>query len=196
MQDKLGIDDTVISLCRDWDNWVGSHYELAIQFDPDSFDQNARLRLLQYTWQHPYLLGVVARPEDFGHPWLDNHTLLSSEDSQHYYGCIRYGKKDIIGCASVMYKTGDELWFVVYIPLGMLQKIYSIDYDAPITHKGNPWTLEVDELLASIGRSVYQEFPFVVGALGEEAAGVLRGCTRRPGERFGEAQFEAGNVVK
>jgi len=174
MQDKQGIDDTVIRLCRDWDNWVGSHYELAIQFDPDLFDQNARLRLLRHVWHHPSLLGVVELPDDFGHSWLGTDDLLHTEDAWHYYGCIRFDENDIVGCGSVFSGTSDGLWFILYVPLTMVGRVYPVDYESPITHEGNPWTLKVDELLAAIGRSVYQEFPFVLGALGEEAAGVPR----------------------
>jgi len=170
MQEGLGIDDAVIRLCRDWDNWGGSFYELGFRFDPGSFDQDARLHLLCHVWHHPPLLGVVELPDDFGHPWLGTDDLLHTEDAWHYYGCIRFDENDIVGCGSVFSGTSDGLWFILYVPLTMVGRVYPVDYESPITHEGNPWTLKVDELLAAIGRSVYQEFPFVLGVLGEEAS--------------------------
>jgi hypothetical protein len=172
MQTELGISDTVVAICQDRENWQGSYYELGMGFAQGLPDQQARLHLLHYLWQDSHLLGVLKDPNGFGQLWqsLDGAVTTSG---YHSYGCIRLDNERIIGCGTVLSKLEEELWFVLYIPLRMLELVYAVDYNQPITHEGNPWTIEVDEVLASIGRRVYQEMPFTVGVMGEEASASL-----------------------
>lgn len=168
MQKEWEIDNIVLSFCQGWKNWHGSFYELGLAYASASLDQQTRLRLLQYVWDDPGLLGVVYHPDDFGRPWKNIESAVAS-NGKHVYGYIRLGTKRITGCGSYFSSDRSIAWFVLYIPLAMLNLVYPVDYGHPITHKGNPWSMKVDEVLAAIGMRIYREFPFKLGGLGEEA---------------------------
>lgn len=170
MQEKWEIDDSVIRICRNRKNWLGSYYELGLEFDSATFDEQMRFHLLQAVWQDLPLLGIVEERNMFGQPWRSIDVALGNKPYYQCYGCIRLKNGRIVGCGSRFFQDGNDLWFVLYIPLGMLGLVYSVDYMQPITHEGNPWTIKVDEVLAPIGMRIYREVPFKLGVLGEEAS--------------------------
>jgi len=169
MQKAWEVDDTTLRFYQNWENWYGSFYELGLAYAHGSLDQQTRLHLLQYVWDDPTLLGVVDNTNGFGNPWKKVESADTS-DGNHLYGCIRLSTEHIVGCGSYFSSDGSFTWFGLYIPLSMLELVYAVDYRRSITHQGNPWTIKVDKVLAPIGVRIYREFPFKLGAVGEEAA--------------------------
>lgn len=168
------MNDSLPSFCHGWNHWRGSFYELGLAYASTGLDQHSRLRLLQYVWEDPHVLGVVFHPDAFGEPWKSPSSADIS-DGKHTYGYIQLSANQIVGCASYFSSGKDVTWFVLYIPLAMLTRVYPVNYEYPITHEGNPWTVQIDEVLAAIGTRVYREFPFNIGVLGEEASAVPMG---------------------
>lgn len=192
------ISDRVLSFCQGWKNWHGSFYELGLAYTSATLDKQARSRLLQYLWDDTDLLGVVFHPDEFGELWK-NASAADTSNGKHTYGYIRLATNRIIGCGSYFSSDKDVSWLVLYIPLAMLNLVYSVDYAYPITHKGNPWTLKVDEALAAIGTRLYREFPFKIGGLGEEASAVpvekqIAELARDPGLLVPESLFKRAGM--
>lgn len=153
---------------RNKNHWLGSFYELGLAFEPGTLDLPERRRVFQAIWNDPLLQGVVGNWQDLGRPWMGVESFEFAA-GQHVYGMIRLGKHTV-GCGSFYSESSEALWFVLYLPLGMVELAYPVDYAAPLTHAGNPWTKELDEILAQIGGRVYRQCPFVLGVLGEEAS--------------------------
>ena len=173
MQSVWHVDDAIAQVCRDPRRWDGSYYEMAVLLSPGSSNEPARLDVLRALWRDPQLRGVVSYPRrrDLGREWqsLDDATTASG---YHYYGFIRLNSGHVTGCGSYFSYSDPETWFVLYIPLALLEIVYPVDYALPITHKENPWTSVVDENLALIGMRLYRQIPFELGVLGEEVAGI------------------------
>ncbi len=172
MQEKWEIDNSVVHICRTEKNWYGSSYELGLAFKPGSLNQEARLHLLQTIWQHPHLRGVLEHPKAYGQAWRGVELVLANRPYYQCWGCIRLHNGRVVGCSSSFLDLTDDWWFALSIPLSMLNLVHSVDYTQPITHAGNPWTMKIDQILASIGIDVYREVPFKLGVLGEEALGI------------------------
>ena|SRR5215469_13940722 len=47
-----------------------------------------RLRLFQFLWNDPNLLGVIDDPTKFGETW-QSQDAIETTSAKHYYGCIR-----------------------------------------------------------------------------------------------------------
>lgn len=170
MQKKWDVDESIIQRCQDANRWFGSHYELALAYGRKGLDLQTRLSLLHMVWNSSSLLGVVNHPREFGQAWESVDSSLVSEPYHQFYGCVRLDNGQVVGCRSSFLVIGDEIWFILFIPLSMLSLAYPVNYTHSITHRGNPWTIKVDKILALIGAQVYETIPFQLGVLGEEAS--------------------------
>jgi hypothetical protein len=170
MQKAWEIDEATVGRLRNQENWQGSFYELGLAFALQQLNQQRRSQLLQEVWNTPYLQGVVRERKDFGKSWLPP-AAASTEADHHCYGCIRLNNGQIIGCGSLFIEVKSITWFVFYIPLGMLDLVFPVNY--PISKQNNPWRVEIDNRLASLGMRIYRTFPFELGAIGEEAGAVV-----------------------
>jgi uncharacterized protein YjbI with pentapeptide repeats len=167
VRELLGVEPAVIRQCRDLEAWLGSHYELALNYSPQTLDQDARLRLLRVLWGNPRLVGLVSSRGEFGQAW-QQPDVADTERGHHRLGCIRLTPDRVLGCGSLFIDLDTLLQFVVYISSGMLDEVYRVGY--PIVRHGNPWIREVDEVLAEIARVLFVAAPFGLGLMGEESA--------------------------
>src|SRR5258708_17568301 len=165
MQKKWDIDDESASLCRNKESWLGSYYELSMAYS-EAFNPDDQVRIMQWLWDDPSLLGVVRDHDDFGRPWqpIDASSLIVA---RHSYGCIRFPTGQIPGCGSQYTSLEGTRWLTLSIPLGMLDLILPVRY--PVTRESNPWMTQLDTFLAMIGTRMYQAFPFLLAVMGEEA---------------------------
>lgn len=166
MQKKWDVDDAVISLCRNKASWLGSYYELSMAYKSETLKREHCLRIMQCLWNDPSLLGVVRSPEQFGLQWVSIDDPLLPQ-GQHYYGCIRLSAGQVVGCGSLYTASEGLIWFILYVPMGMLDQILPIHY--PVTRETNPWMTRVDKFLGTIGTRIYREHPFMLAVMGEEA---------------------------
>jgi hypothetical protein len=191
MQKKWDVDDAVIALCRDSESWSGSYYELSMAYASESLKREHYLRIMQYLWDDPSLLGVVRSPEQFGLQWETIEAPFLRE-GEHFYGCIRLSDGQIVGCGSLYIALEGMIWFTLYIPLAMLDQILPVHY--PVTREENPWMTRIDKLLVTIGTRIYREHPFMLAVMGEEATGfplkiILADIAQDPGLLVPETLF-------
>lgn len=146
--------------------WDGSFYELSLLYEPHFLNRKQRSDVLQSLWSNTPLLGVIDHREQYGQAWQKIDRLIV-EQGKHYYGCLRIDDNQFIGCSSLFIdvKEGTQLLFSV--PLAIIARVFRVNY--PLTQKGNSWIPQINHLLAHIGANVYQEQPFTIAALGEEA---------------------------
>jgi hypothetical protein len=171
MQKEWSADTTILQRLKGWDEWGGSYYELAMLYPSSSMEQQDRLRLFQFLWNDPNLLGVVHYPTEFGEAW-QSLDAINTKDADHYYGCIRLPEGSIIGCGSFFTHYGDETWFSLYMPLWQIGWVRTVEY--PLSDERNTWIKPMDAFLASIGARVYEYMPFTIAELAEEAGGSLK----------------------
>lgn len=167
MQKDWSTDKTLLQSLQGWEQWQGSHYELSMYYPSSSLDQQVRLRLLQTLWNDPHLSGVIDEPTKFGEAWqcLD---AIETGEGKHYYGCILLPGEKITGCASCFIRSGNATWLSLYIPSGLLERVFPVSY--PLTREQNPWIKDLDAFLSALGARAYQSIPFTVATLGEEAS--------------------------
>lgn len=166
MQKQWAIDDNVVQLCKNKQNWLGSFYELGVAFNPRDLDEQRRSQLLQTLWSDPQLQGIVSDQADFGQLWLNSQE-ASIINGQHSYGCIHLMDGNTLGCASCFVSTKEVSWLLLYMPLAMLGLVYPVTY--PLINNSQPWMLYVNNTLVQIAMRLYPKAPFELGVLGEEA---------------------------
>ncbi len=153
------------------ENWYGSYYELCLELGPKGDDERL-LRALNSLWAHPQLHGSWTDRDDFQtSPPL---TKIVGEVELPRHGILTLGHGLQVGCESIVVRESDDNgadWLDLCIPTGMLGLVYSVDY--PLSSATNPWMHEVNQILASIGSSVFQSVPFRLGLIGEEASGIF-----------------------
>jgi hypothetical protein len=171
MQKEWSVDSTTLQRLKGWDNWGGSHYELAMLYPGSPMEKQDRLRLFQFLWNDPNLLGVLEDPTKFGEAWqsLDS---IDTADGLHYYGCIRLPEGSIIGCASFFGHYANETRFELYMPLCQLEWMRPVEY--LLGDERNTWIKPLDAFLASIGARVYEYMPFAAAELVEEPTSSLK----------------------
>jgi hypothetical protein len=175
MTKDLEVDVGVRKSLREWELWTGSYYELAIPFAIGSLTHALRSRMLQRIWHGPHVAGFVVERDDMGDPWLpvDEQTVHEEwrEESLQFtrYGCIQLPEGQIVGCTSTFLENQYEAWFIVGIPMGMMETIYTIHYGEP-DEADKVWTRPLNRRLAEIGAWLHAEVPFEQAKMGEEAS--------------------------
>src|SRR5438132_8476560 len=107
MHKEWSVDNTILQGLKGWDNWGGSFYELGMLYPSSSLGQQDRLRLFQFLWNDPDLLGVIDDPTKFGEVW-QSQDAIDTTSANHYYGCIHLPEGSITGCGSYFSHYGNE----------------------------------------------------------------------------------------
>src|SRR5260370_41007548 len=136
-------------------------------YPSSSLGEQDRLRLFQFLWNDPNLLGVIDDPTKFGEAW-QSQDAIDTTSANHYYGCIRLPEGSVIGCGSYFSHYGNETWFSLFMPLELLGRVVPLEYPLALEQI---WMKPLDFFLSSIGARVYQYMPFTVAVLGEDVSG-------------------------
>lgn len=154
-----------------------------------------RIRVLNILWNDSSLLGIVDHFQEFGQPWKK----IDQESLAHWsYGYIQLEKEKIIGCSSYFLQIEHTSWFSLSIPLGLLGLVFPVHY--PASRNKNSWMTQVDRVFATLAMKVYQDTPFTLGIIGEEAAAfpveqALKDIARDPGLLVPERLFQNVGVT-
>lgn len=148
------------------ENWHGSFYELCIELGPVGNDALAT-RALDLLWRPPELHGPWLDPADYD---VDAEPLIPSIREGTYYGWITLPDGNEVGCTSYLIRIeGESDWLELCIPTGMFELRYRFIY--PLDRATSPYLVQVDDLFARIAGAIYEEVPFQLGLIGEEASG-------------------------
>jgi hypothetical protein len=166
-------------------SWLGSKYELAMEFYPAG-DDTRLLAALHDLWSDGNLAGPLESPYNYPEEEL---TLLSVPapdepalqaitavplpdrfgpgDPDHLFGLMTIPSYPAIGieCFTVREEQGSD-WLYLGIPTGMLEHIVSVDYS--LSHEKNPWMDDVDEHFLRLADSVYAAAPFDLAIVGDQ----------------------------
>ncbi len=157
------------------ENWLGSFYELAIEYHPVGDDRRL-LAGIRAAWASPYLSG--SRPAPYGpeqpEPESDS---LEPDGLNSRYGVLRVTERISVGCMTLTIRetlSGREGsdWLDICIPTGMLRLAFPVRY--PLLREENPWLTGVDTVLLGVADAVYRSSAFDLAIIGEEASGVLK----------------------
>ncbi len=159
---------------RDQENWLGSFYELAIEYAPYGDDERL-LHAQRALWSAPSLDGpyeFTFEPSDQPLRLMSLPTSIGPTDVYSLHGVLHLSRGRSLGVKSVTIREEDRSdWLVFCVPLGMLELVYPhIEY--PLKRAANPWMDEVDQVLLEIAESVYAAEPFDLALMGEEVSGV------------------------
>ena len=175
-------------------SWLGSYYELAMEFYPAGDDRRL-LAALRGLWSDGCLSGPLDSPYNYpveeitllsvpapDEPALRAITAVPLPDSldacgpDHLYGLMTIPSYPTIGidCSIVREEQGSD-WLSLSIPTGMLEHIVTVDYS--LSHEKNPWMDDVDESFLRLADSVYAAAPFDLALIGEQVAGLQRAGT-------------------
>jgi hypothetical protein len=159
-------------------DWTGSWYELAIELGlyPDERLNAAATAL----WSHPSLDGPYA--DDSRETDAQPRVAPAAADNERLCGILTLPDGNQMPCWSRasredMDSGGGSDWLCLLIPTAALDEVYDLwGHPTPSGWEDvswQPWAEPLDELLADIGRTVYEETPFRLGIIGEEADGEL-----------------------
>lgn len=149
---------------RDPDAWSGSWYELALEFPAHTNGALVFRQVNQIIWQLPSLSGVVTSHANFGEPWQD---AAQWADGRDLYGSVRLDANTLVACGSTWLSQS----FILYIPVGVLELVYPVDY--PLSPELNPWLPTLREALAFVGGNLYRHIKFALGGVGEEISNFI-----------------------
>jgi hypothetical protein len=158
-----------ISTYQNKDSWIGGYYELAIELHPAG-DTNRLINFLKilcgfdeinelYESELDYKVKTTGGPNSF------------DETSYRLYTTLNLPDKTIIGAIIIILRMeGESDWISLSIPIGMLNKLYPINYgtDFSISYKFNDWQKSFDQYLISIAEKLYIHEPFNLGIIGWE----------------------------
>lgn len=148
------------------ENWYGSYYELCLELGPVGNDALAT-RALDLLWRRPELHGPWLDPADYD---VDAEPLIPSIQEGTYYGWLTLPDGNEVGFSSVLIRfEGGSDWLEMWIPTGMFELRYRFIY--PLDRATSPYLVQVDDLFARIAGAIYEEVPFQLGLIGEEASG-------------------------
>jgi hypothetical protein len=155
----------------DRENWLGSFYELAIEYSPPREDERL-LKAIHALWSCQQLEGPVDGPYGEQHVKQGSRLPLSlePEDYHNLYGKIKLAEGNTVGCLSVTVREkGGSDWLDLCIPTGMLGLAYQVEY--PLFPSTNPWLSEIDHVFMTIAEKIYACSPFNLAIIGEEVSG-------------------------
>src|SRR2546423_2649055 len=137
----------------DKENWLGSHYELYIEY-PLATDDAYLIKAMDAVWKMPLLHGPYIGPYH-GHgealrPVVLPETLDPIE-ATYLYGVLELPEGRCVGRCLIVSRSGKDKWLSFYIPVGMLELVYELDYT--FEPKSNPWMVEVDQALLDIAQA-------------------------------------------
>jgi hypothetical protein len=162
--------EATLQICRSSEGWIGSFYELVLEYPPLSLSSRERGNLARAIWAAPELEGVVGEREAFGQRWHDVST-LAMESGQHHLGLMRLAPDRVIGCSGGFIEITDLLQYVLCIPTFQLELHYPVAYPIdPNNSAANPWMRYVNNVFANIARRAFDAMPFRLGSMGEEAS--------------------------
>src|SRR5205814_4376040 len=92
---------------------------------------------------------------------------LDPIEATYLYGILELPEGRCVGSCLIVSRSGKDKWLSFYIPVGMLELVYELDYT--FEPKSNPWMVEVDQALLDIAQAIYVAAPFSLAAIGEEA---------------------------
>lgn len=144
---------------REPDLWSGSWYELLLEY-PTAINNSVVVgQVNQAVWTTPSLSGVVLSQAEFGERWQGVDQRATMVD---LYGCLQLDETRVVACGT----TWIESDLILYIPVGMLELVYPVDY--PLTLELNPWLPQLRQALATVGVALFRKVKFALGAIGEE----------------------------
>ncbi len=182
----------------DRDNWLGSFYELGIEYPPGS-DAGRVMGATRALWRHPLLDGPMAGP--YSDQSASMPAVLPSviENMSKLYGLLHLPGNRAVGCLTMIMNPGDNplevavaehaTWVILCIPTGMLNVAYPVKY--PIESATNPWIDEFERVLVDIAESVYRVVPFDLAVIGEEATAVADGADELTGDMLDRGGYLA-----
>ncbi|GCE23238.1 hypothetical protein [Dictyobacter kobayashii] len=156
------------------ENWLGSYYELAIEYAPPHNDERL-LKAIYTLWNHHTMEGPVKRSyqeEDVDHFSLMPLPLSLEPDENHrLHGKIKLTNGKDVGCLSLIIReeNGSD-WLDLSIPTGMLELAYHVEY--PLLLPTNPWLSDIEHIFITIAEKIYEVAPFDLAIIGEEVSGI------------------------
>ncbi|MEZ4375942.1 MAG: hypothetical protein R3B07_34370 [Polyangiaceae bacterium] len=148
------------------ENWHGSYYELSLEFSPRTSEAEL-LKALSLVWEQPEFVGPWVERSGFGG---SPDAIVLREHQNPYHGVLRAADGSELGCLTFLIREdGGRSWLDISIPTGMIWLRYPAQY--PIDLANDPAVAMLDQQLALIAARIYDEVPFVLGLLGEEASG-------------------------
>ena len=153
------------------ENWYGSYYQLAIEFNPTGDDERV-LKAISALWSLPELTGPWGEREHLGRePATNFHSQPAFP--HHQYGVVTFNQSLAAGCLSIIVreselKNGSD-WLYLSIPTGMLELIFDVQY--PLFRSKNSWISIVDQFLLKCAVAVHRESPYEFASIDEEVSG-------------------------
>ncbi len=153
------------------DNWVGSYYELALEYYPAGHDERV-MKGLTAAWDEPALAGPWPNRESYGMlPMMPN--ALPDEGEIRLFGELHVGRDSSVGCLTfTVREEHNSDWLDISIPTGMLNLSFPTVY--PLAHDSNPWLAQLDRLFVKMAVRIFQAYPFSLGIIGAEVSGCNR----------------------
>jgi hypothetical protein len=163
-----------ISIYQNRDSWIGGYYELAIELHPTG-DTNRLINSLKILCGFDEINELYECKLDYK---VKTTVVPNSIDESSYrlYTTLNLPNNTIIGAVIIILRIeGESDWISLSIPIGMLDKLYPIDYgtDFSIGYKFNDWQRTFDEFLISIAEKLYIHEPFNLGTIGWEVLAKL-----------------------
>ncbi|WP_430509866.1 hypothetical protein [Gottfriedia solisilvae] len=159
-----------ISTYQDKDSWAGGYYELAIELHPDG-DTKRLINALEILCGLDEVNELYESELDYKVKATVVPNSIDEESSCRLYTTINLPDNTIIGAVIIILRIEGEADLIsLSIPIGMLGRIYPIDYgtEFSINYKFNDWQKSFDEFLISIAEKLYILEPFNLGTIGWE----------------------------
>ncbi|WP_211593339.1 hypothetical protein [Microbispora sp. H10836] len=159
----------------DSENWSGGYYELAIEIG-DTSDERLQLAL-SALWRAAAIDGCFGRRDR--EPKEQDEvpcTVSSLAEFFHLRGTVTLptGRRVVCGCVAIREEDGPD-WLDFYLPLGALERvderIGGFPFDEDSGEASLSWRRGLDDWLAAIGTSVFDEVQFQLGLIGFETSG-------------------------
>jgi hypothetical protein len=177
--------------------WHGGDYELALEVCNDP-SVEAR------EYYDSLLAGLRVRGWSFVRDdWSKARGRLVPMDMRpgvFLYSCLELEGRGVVPLGVQCYEVGDDrAWLRVLLPLGGLGMVFPVG-GLPFGGRGDwDWMWELDEVLARVGRRVYERTRFLMGIIGHEVCGTLTadnvvGSTVAEGRSFGLLIPRGGGV--
>jgi hypothetical protein len=151
------------------DNWIGSFYELSIEYHP--VGNNKRLNQALIALQNFELFnGLWKERQDFQSDSISLPINILDDSVNQLFGTLIMSGENTLPCLiSVIRIDGESDWLDISIPQVTLENFYSCKY--PLTKEFNPWLAKVDEIFIRIAKTIFNHSPFELAMLGEEVSG-------------------------
>lgn len=159
-----------ISRFQNEDSWIGGYYELAFEFHPTG-DTKRLLSALQILCKLDEINELYESKDDYKEKVTMVPNSIEEEKPINLYTTINLPDGTFIGAVIIILRVeGESDWLSLSIPIGMLGKLYPIDYgtDFSISYEFNNWQKSFDNILIRIAEKLYKGEPFDLGIIGWE----------------------------